>query len=169
MRSARKGKKEIGVAGKAGEQRSGFDKLKPLERMAIAKQNAHEVGLTKGNALDEQAVEKIMAKDAQKALAYYFRGITKYEVSDFEGALEDLNKAIGLNPVFADAYDERSKVRKDMNSLEGGRGSRKNRIMALQDYAMARKLKPELWDPEIEQALGIKKKAGIQEKKASQN
>jgi len=42
------------------------------------------------------------------ATAYYNRGNSKREVDDYKGAIEDYDKAIELNPKFANAYNSRA-------------------------------------------------------------
>jgi len=42
--------------------------------------------------------------DSNSAQAYYNRGNTWYEKGDYDRAISDYNKAIELNPTYADAY-----------------------------------------------------------------
>lgn len=40
--------------------------------------------------------------------AYYCRGTAKYQLDDYQGAINDFSKAIDLKPAFADAYLNRA-------------------------------------------------------------
>ena len=53
-------------------------------------------------------------------------------MNDLEGALQDYNKAIELNPNYAEVFNNRGILKKGMNDLEG----------ALQDYNKAIELNP---------------------------
>ncbi|NJO52826.1 MAG: tetratricopeptide repeat protein [Leptolyngbyaceae cyanobacterium RM2_2_4] len=53
---------------------------------------------------------------SEEAETYFNRGLERYRQGDLEGAIADFNRAIELNPEFADAYNTRGNLR---YSLEG--------------------------------------------------
>jgi tetratricopeptide (TPR) repeat protein len=59
---------------------------------------------------------------------YFLRGVNKYLLSDFDGAISDFNSVIQMNPNYTDAYLFRAKSKK---------GNR-NYLGALRDYNNAR-------------------------------
>ncbi len=67
---------------------------------------------------------------AQTALEYNNQGDTKYEKSDYKGALEDYSKAIKLDPKYAQAYFNRGMAKENLNDNDG----------AINDYTTAIKL-----------------------------
>ncbi len=50
--------------------------------------------------------------------AYYWRGIIKHELGDFQGAIEDFTEAIEINPK-SDAYKERGITKNDIHYYLG--------------------------------------------------
>ncbi|MEP0754312.1 tetratricopeptide repeat protein [Coleofasciculus sp. FACHB-64] len=44
----------------------------------------------------------------QDAVAYFNQGVERYQLGNFQGAVEDFTHAIYLNPNYADAYNRRS-------------------------------------------------------------
>lgn len=70
----------------------------------------------------------------QTAEEYYEKGIEKYSSGDFDGAKREFNKAIKLNPDFADAYTARGNARQ--------RSFNQDTKGALSDYSMAIQLDP---------------------------
>lgn len=53
---------------------------------------------------NEKEKAEISSVDLKEAEIYYNRGSNKYNLSDYEGAILDFNKAIELNPDFTYAY-----------------------------------------------------------------
>jgi len=48
---------------------------------------------------------------SQTAKSYFEIGYEKYNRGDYEGAIQDVNKAIELNPKYADAYWKRASAK----------------------------------------------------------
>jgi tetratricopeptide (TPR) repeat protein len=67
------------------------------------------------------------------ALAYYNRGLARYDKGDLDAALEDYTEAIRLKPDYAHAYYNRGLARRAKGDLDGG----------LKDYTKAIRLKPD--------------------------
>jgi len=75
----------------------------------------------------ERKLQKPLAKASNS------RGLAHYAKGDVEGALQDYNEAIRLNPEYAEAYNHRGVARYAKGDMEG----------ALQDYNEAIRLKPD--------------------------
>ena len=69
---------------------------------------------------------------AETAAFYYNRGIDKKRAGDYYGAIEDYNKAIQLNPRYANAYINRGNAKSKLNDEYG----------AIADYNKAIELNP---------------------------
>ncbi len=61
---------------------------------------------------------------------YFNRGIAKYDLGDYQGALIDFNQALQIKPNYADAYNNRGIVKDDLGDKQG----------ALADYNQAAQL-----------------------------
>lgn len=59
---------------------------------------------------------------------YYLRGINRYMMNDFEGAISDFDSVLILNPNYSDAYLYRAKSKKAMKNYWG----------AMKDYNKAK-------------------------------
>ncbi|MDR2423809.1 MAG: tetratricopeptide repeat protein [Prevotellaceae bacterium] len=66
---------------------------------------------------------------------YFFRGIAKYNLTDYIGALQDFNKALLLNPVYTQAYHYRAITLTQLNRFDD----------AMKDYEAAIALRPEYY------------------------
>ncbi len=55
--------------------------------------------------------------DSTNTHAYYDRGITKAEIEDYIGAIEDLERVIHLNPKYFNAYRQRLKIYQDYQNV----------------------------------------------------
>jgi len=68
----------------------------------------------------------------QKAEDYYNRGIAKYDLNDYQGALQDYNKAIEFDSKYADAYCARGNAKSKLKDYHD----------AIQDHNKAIQLNP---------------------------
>jgi tetratricopeptide (TPR) repeat protein len=80
-----------------------------------------------------QEDNKTIELDPYDAGAYYNRGISKHEVGDYKGAIQDYNKAIELNtPNLAQAYSNRGVSKSELEDYMG----------AIEDYNKTIELNP---------------------------
>ncbi|MBD2672705.1 tetratricopeptide repeat protein [Aphanizomenon flos-aquae FACHB-1416] len=79
----------------------------------------------------EAAINKAIEL-SPRAVFYYNRGNVRYELGDKQGAIEDFNQAIKINPNLAQAYYNRGGVRKKLEDKQG----------AIEDYNQAIKINP---------------------------
>ena len=56
---------------------------------------------------------------AQNSTDYYNRGVSKVNLRDYKGAIQDYNKAIELNPKNADAYYNRANAKSKLQDYKG--------------------------------------------------
>ena len=59
------------------------------------------------------------------AIAYNNRGSAKANLKKYKEAIEDFDKAIEINPNFAEAYRGRARVKEILGDTEGARQDRK--------------------------------------------
>ena len=52
----------------------------------------------------EKLLSKAIRYDKQNYEAYYYRGCTRINAKQYQGAIDDLEKAVELKPDYADAY-----------------------------------------------------------------
>jgi tetratricopeptide (TPR) repeat protein len=71
-----------------------------------------------------------------RAAFYSNRGVVRYELGDKQGAIEDYNQAIKINPNDAYTYNNRGNVRSKLGDKQG----------AIDDYTLAIKINPNLAD-----------------------
>ena len=100
-------------------------------RRAMASKLFAQAVSEKNPAKEMELYSQIIGIDPNIAEVYINRGILRKNMKDEEGALQDYNKAIELNPNDA-AYYNRGILKKDMNDKDG----------ALQDYNKAIELNP---------------------------
>jgi tetratricopeptide (TPR) repeat protein len=60
------------------------------------------------------------------------RGLTKYKLGDYQGAIQDYNQALRLDSTYTYAYNNRGIAKKNLKDYQG----------AIQDYNKAIELKP---------------------------
>lgn len=84
------------------------------------------------NFCDEVVVERMRSHSPLCAEDFDELGINKAKERDFEGAIENFNRAIKLNPDYANAYNNRAKVRHELGDFPG----------AIEDYTEAILLNP---------------------------
>jgi len=80
---------------------------------------------------------------AQTAEDYVDKGVAKYELDDYMGAIQDYNKAIELNPNYARAYYNRGATKGKLGEYRG----------AIQDYNKAIELNPNYVNAYINRGL----------------
>lgn len=61
-------------------------------------------------------MKSLFAKDTELS---YIKGIEKYELQDYKGAIEDYNKAIDVNPNHPWAYNDRGEAKRKLNDYTG--------------------------------------------------
>jgi|SRR4028118_62824 Tfp pilus assembly protein PilF len=88
------------------------------------------------NFCDEVVVERVRSHSPLCAEDFDELGINKAEERDFEGALENFDRAIKLNPDYANAYNNRANVRHELGDSPG----------AIEDYTQAILLNPNCSD-----------------------
>jgi tetratricopeptide (TPR) repeat protein len=99
----------------------------------------------------------------QTAQDYSNYGLIKSKNSDYSGAIEDYNKAINLDPRFAEAYNRRGNAKRNLQDLNG----------ALADYNKAIALDPKYAKPYnnrglLEIQLGHKEQGCLDLQKAAE-
>jgi tetratricopeptide (TPR) repeat protein len=76
--------------------------------------------------------DDVLAKDPIVDVAYNNRGMIKMELKDYAGAIQDLNKAVELNPKNAIAFNNRGNAKIDLRDYSG----------AIEDFNRAIELNP---------------------------
>ena len=61
---------------------------------------------------------QVIAAKPYLAQPYFFRAIAKYNLEDFQGAIDDASKALERNPFLIDAYELRAVARQNTGNAE---------------------------------------------------
>jgi tetratricopeptide (TPR) repeat protein len=88
--------------------------------------------LGKKEYYENNCKEVIQGSDAFYSLFYYNRGIAKYSLKDYAGAIKDYDKSIELNPKDVSVYKARGLAKYEFNDYAG----------AIKDYDKALELNP---------------------------
>jgi tetratricopeptide (TPR) repeat protein len=66
----------------------------------------------RANILSREAIRfsNVRVLDPATALAYANRGLTRYQLADYEGALQDCNRALAIQPRLTEAFNNRGMV-----------------------------------------------------------
>lgn len=88
------------------------------------------------NFCDEVVVERVRSNTPLCAEDFNKLGIKKAEEGDFEGALENFDRAIKLNPDYADAYNNRASVRHELGDDPGAQKDYTEAILLNPDRAV---------------------------------
>jgi tetratricopeptide (TPR) repeat protein len=88
------------------------------------------------NFCDEVVVERVRSHSPLCVEDFYQLGINKAKERDFEGAIENFDRAIKLKPNYANAYNNRANVRHELGDDAG----------AIEDYTKAILLNPHCED-----------------------
>ena len=78
----------------------------------------------------------VIQKNPVVSVAYYNRGVGKFNLKDYQGAINDYNKTIQLQPDYAEAYHNRGEAKVQLQDYAG----------AIEDLTTAIALKPQYAD-----------------------
>jgi len=71
-------------------------------------------------AIARSAVPEAIASDvANDAIAYYNRGLARYKLGDKQGAIDNYNHGLNINPNFPQAYKGRGLTRSELRDNHG--------------------------------------------------
>jgi len=87
---------------------------------------------------DDIAVyDDLIKKSPDIELAYNNRGQAKVNIGDYDGALEDINKALEINPEYVEAFYNRGVIRGKIGDLEGALADCESALDLRPNYAEA--------------------------------
>ncbi len=93
--------------------------------------------------LSIQYFNQVIGAKPYLAQPYYYRGVAKFNLEDFNGAESDATLALDRNPFITDAY-----VLRGMSRYNLGRAKD-----AIKDYSKALSMQPDNWDVNFKRAL----------------
>jgi len=113
-------------------------KLEQKEPSNTQPANAEPEQIEEGldNFCDEVVVKRVRSHSPICAEDFNKLGINKAEEGDFEGALENFDRAIKLNPDYADAYNNRASVRHELGDDPGAQKDYTEAILLNPDRAV---------------------------------
>jgi tetratricopeptide (TPR) repeat protein len=100
-------------------------------------ENEAEITTSVSESDIDALVERVPSYSPISAEDFNKPGIKKAEEGDFEGALENLDRAIKLNPDYADAYNNRASVRHELGDDPGAKKDYTEAILLNPDCAVA--------------------------------
>ena len=106
-------------------------------------------------------INDVLQKSPGNATAYFERGKIRYRQSDYRGALDDLDKAIGIDADHADFYAERAQLKNEFYHPIYGSDQYKK---VLADFNVAIALDPDNYQyyelrSEFQESMGLEKEA----------
>ena len=114
-------------------------KLEQKESMNTQPANAEpeQIEEVLDNFCDEVVVERVRSHSPLCAEDFNKLGINKAKERDFKGAIENFDRAIKLNPDYADAYNNRASVRHELGDDPGAKKDYTEAILLNPDCAVA--------------------------------
>jgi tetratricopeptide (TPR) repeat protein len=79
----------------------------------------------------------VIEKNPRVTVAYYNRGVAKFNAKDYQGAVDDYSKAVQLKPDYAEAYNNRGESKVRLQDCEGALKDFDAAIAMKADYAHA--------------------------------
>ena len=94
----------------------GSNEASDINRIVVAESDSAE-----RPALNDEIAEltELIESNPQDADAYNNRGLAKYLLNDYQGAIADCSKAIEINPQLAIAYSNRGIAKYSLNRFQG--------------------------------------------------
>jgi tetratricopeptide (TPR) repeat protein len=76
----------------------------------------------------------VIKKYPQTTVAYYNRGVTKFNTGDYQGAVKDYDLAVSLNPAYAEAFNNRGEAKEKQGNYEGAIDDYNSALSSNPDY-----------------------------------
>ena len=86
--------------------------------LSSCKENVKAQVDDKTDIVQEDEVNNLNDTELNSAAAYYNRGLSKYNLKDYYGAISDLTKDIEINPNDAEAYNNLGSVLNSLDKIE---------------------------------------------------
>ncbi len=112
-----------------GQVKSQLAKLKSKQGNTEAAQNLYQEVILNS----DEAIQSEVECDACRSAIHYNRGAAKAALENHEGAIEDYDMSIKLNPKYAKAYNNRGKAKEVLEQYEAAEA----------DFAKAKELEPD--------------------------